>query len=173
MKIDLSTKPQVTIQLDPVLEAYCRFIFKTPPRHLQEEIIISRHHDIGKLIHSNIIAKDLPVRRPFIENPVTFILPVNYKNQQALKDHFLYVSNWGSQKIADGIEYEFKSWVRQRFEIGYIKKKLNKTEIIETILRGLNLRNNSANFDTIKKIDYRNRRRIEEKRFEDLLSDCI
>ena len=171
MKINFSTKPKIIINLDPVLEAYCRFIFSSIPD--QKEIVVSRHHDIGKLIHSNINTSDLPIRRPFLENPVTFILPVNHKNQHALKHHFLYVSNWGEQKIADGIEYEFKAWVRQRFEVGYIKKKLDRKDIIEAILRGLNLRNNAANFDTIKKIDYRNRRRIEERRFENLINDCI
>lgn len=170
MKIDFSTKPQVTIQLDPVLEAFCRFVFQTPPK--QKEIVVSRFHDIGKLIHSNILVRDLPVRRPFIDHPVTFILPVNKTNHHALGNHFLHCSKWGEQKIADGIEWEFKAWVRRRFEIGY-EQKLEQKEIVEAVLRGLNLRENVVNFDTIKKIDYRNRRRIEEKRFNNLLIDCI
>lgn len=171
MKINFKTKPQVTVDLDPILESYCRFVFNTPVN--QKEIVVSRHHDIGKLIHSNVSAKDLPVRRPFTDNAVVFILPVNQKNQHALKCHFLYVSNWGEQKIRDGIEYEFKRWVRQRFEMGYIEKKMNRKEIVEAILRGLNMRNNAANFDAIKKIDYRNRRRIEENRFNELIKDYI
>ncbi len=169
MNIDLSTKPKIIIDLDPVLEAYCRYVFSTPPN--QKEIVVSRHHDIGKLIHSNIIASDLPIRRPFLKNSVIFILPVNYKNQHAMKNHFLAVSNWGEQKISDGIEFEFRSWVKQRFEIGYNEKRMDRKDIIDAILRGLNLRNNAANFDTIKKIDYRNRRRIEEKRFNSLIKN--
>ncbi len=168
MTIDFSTKPKITLHLDPVHEAYCRYIFSTPGQ--QREIVISRYHDIGKLIHSNVLAKDLPVRRPFLEHPVTFILPVNPDNQHAITRHFLYCTKWGEQKIRDGIEYEFKSWVRRRFEIGY-KNKLDQKEIVEAILRGLSLRENAINFDTIKKIDYRNRRRIEEMRFKSLLSD--
>jgi len=168
MSIDFSTKPKVTVHLDPVHEAYCRYIFSTPPK--QKEIVVSRLHDIGKLIHSNVLARDLPIHRPFIDNAVTFILPVNPKNQHAILRHFLHCSKWGEQKIADGIEFEFKSWVRRRFELGY-EQKLDQKEIVEAILRGLNLRTNAANFDTIKKIDYRNRRRVEEKRFKSLLSD--
>lgn len=169
MNIDFSSKPQVAVNLDSVLEAFCRYIFQTPPK--QSEIIVSRHHDIGKLIHSNVIARDLPIRRPFASNQVVFILPVNKFNQHALVRHFLHCSNWGEQKIKDGIEFEFKSWVRRRFELGY-EIKLEQKEIIEAILRGLNLRNNAVNFDSIKKIDYRNRRRIEENRFRELLKDC-
>lgn len=170
MKINFSTKPQVTIQLDSVLEAFCRFVFNTPAK--QKEIVVSRTHDIGKLIHSNVLARDLPIRRPFANNSVTFILPVNKTNHHALGNHFLYCSKWGEQKIADGIEFEFKAWVRRRFELGY-EDKLEQKEIVEAILRGLNLRQNVVNFDTIKKIDYRNRRRIEEKRFKKLLIDCV
>ena len=170
-KIDFDTKPKITLQLDPVLDAYCRFVFQTPPE--QKEIVVSRHHDIGKLIHSNVITRDLPIKESFSAEATVFILPVTKINHHAMKCHFLYVSNWGEQKIKDGIEYEFKAWVRQRFEIGYNVKRWDRKTIIDTILRGLNLRNNAANFDTIKKIDYRNRRKIEEMRFQELLTDCI
>lgn len=167
MKLDLTKKPQITISLSPLLEAYCRFVFNTPAK--QKEIIVSRTHDIGKLIHSNVITSDLPVRRPFIDHPVTFILPVNPINRHSVNSHFLKVSNWGEQKIQDGVEYEYRKWVERRFEIGY-QIKWSQKQIIDAILRGLNIRNNAANFDAVKKIDYRNRRKTEEKRFEKLLA---
>lgn len=164
--VDLTTKPQITISLDPVLEAFCRYIFKTPAN--QKQIIVSRCQDIGKLIHSNVITSDLPVRRPFDINPVTFILPVNKVNHHAIRFHFLAVSNWGEQKIQDGIEYEFRRWVDKKFENGY-KKRFDQKDIVEAILRGLNVRNNAVNFEAIKKIDYRTGRKEEEKRFKTLL----
>ena len=164
--VNLNTKPQITISLDPVLEAFCRYTFKTPAA--QKQITVCRNHDIGKLIHSNVITSDLPVRRPFDINPVTFILPVNRVNHHAISFHFLKISNWGEQKIQDGIEYEFRRWVDKKFADGY-KKKYHQIEIVEAILRGLNVRNNAANFDAIKKIDYRSSRKEEEKRFNLLL----
>lgn len=88
-----------------------------------------------------------------------------------MNEHFLYVSSWGQQKIKDAVEFEFRSWVRTRFEIGY-RKKMEQKDIVNAILRGINLRDNVANFDTIKKIDYRNRRSVDEKRFEELLISC-
>lgn len=39
--VNLATKPQISISLVPVLEAFCRYIFKTP---------------------ANVITSDLPVR---------------------------------------------------------------------------------------------------------------
>jgi hypothetical protein len=166
-KIDLSTKPQITIFLPPLLEAYCRYVFKTPPN--QKEIIVSRNHDIGKLIHANVITSDLPVKRPLLDHAVTFILPVNRVNHHGISFHFLKVSNWGEQKIVDGIDYEYRKWVERCFEIGY-QKKWEQKEIIDAILRGLNVRNNVANFDAMKKNDYRNRKKCDEKRFIELLS---
>lgn len=166
MKINLTNKPQITIYLPPLLEAYCRYVFKTPPD--QKEIIVSRNHDIGKLIHSNIITSDVPVRRPLFENQVTFILPVNRVNHHGISFHFLKVSNWGEQKIIDGIDYEYRKWLERCFEIGY-QKKWDQKEIIDALLRGLNIRNNCANFDAMKKFDYRNRKKNDEKRFCELL----
>jgi hypothetical protein len=171
MDRSFETKPQIIIDIHPIPEAFCRYVFGTPSH--QKEIIVSRYHDIGKLIHSHVIARDLPVRKRFTENPVTFILPVNHKNQHALNHHFLDVSNWGEQKICDGIEFYFRSWVRHRFEIGYNIKNMDRKEIIEAILRGLSIRNNTTNFDMIKKIDYRNRRLIDNIKFKQLLDDCI
>lgn len=168
--VDLSTKPQITIDLEPILESFCRYIFYVPPA--QKEIIVSRNHDIGKLIHSNIITNDLPVKRPCLTHPVTFILPVNKVNHKSIRFHFLSVSNWGEQKIQDGIKYEYRAWVKRKFERGY-EMEMSQEKIIEAILRGLNVRNNAANFDAVKKIDYRNRRKAEEKRFELLLISDI
>ena len=167
MKLDLTKKPQITISLSPLLEAYCRFVFNTPSD--QKEIIINRKHDVGLLIHANVSEKEFPVKGPFLDHPVTFILPVNKTNHHGIQSSFLTVTDWGLQKIQDGIEYEFRKWVERRYEVGYFKRYEQK-DIIDAILRGLNVRNNTANFDAIKKIDYRNRRRIEEKRFQILLS---
>jgi hypothetical protein len=166
-KIDFTEKPQITISLPLHLEAFCRFTFKTPDE--QKEIIITRNHDIGRLIHSNINTSDLPMKSPCIPNRVIFILPVNKINHHGITSHFLKVSSWGEQKIVDGIEYEYRKWVERCFEIGY-QKKWEQKEIIEAILRGLNIRNNVANYDAVKKNDYRMRKKLDEKRFTELLN---
>lgn len=169
MKIDLS-RPQVTVSLSPLLEAYCRFVFGTPPD--EKEISINRKKDIGKLIHAHILSKKYAIKGPSIKNPVTVILPVNPENQNGILSGFLYVDRWGMQKIQDGIENEFRKFVERRYELGY-RKKYEQREIIEAILRGLNVRNNAANFDAIKKIDYRNHRKTQEIQFSELLSADI
>jgi hypothetical protein len=160
-------KPQVTISLEPILEAYLRFVFQTPAE--SAEITINIKKDIGKLIHSHVHSGHCSRKGPSVEKPVTVILPVNTQNDYGVLSGFLYINEWGMQKIKNGIEYEFRKWVERRFEIGY-EKRFDYKDIIEAILRGLNVRNNIANFDTIKKIDYRNRKKIEELRFLQLLN---
>ena len=162
-----STKPQITVSLNPVLEAYCRFVFNTPAD--QKEICINRSKDLGKLIHSHTLSKNYAIKGPFIKQPVVFILPVNPMNQRGIESKWLYVDRWHMQQIQDGIEYEFRKWVERRYEIGYFRC-YSPDQIIKAILRGLNVRNNAANYDMIKKIDYRNRRKEEEVRFGSLLS---
>lgn len=168
MNINFETKPKIKICLNPVLEAYCRYVFETPTS--QSEIILNRRRDIGLFIPSHIIISELPVHRPFHPNQVTFILPVTKANYYALKYRFFHVSTWAEEKIQNFIEAEFRQWVRFKFETGY-ENGFSQEEIVDAILRGLNVRNSAVNFDMIKKIDYRNRRLKEQRRFEKLLKD--
>jgi hypothetical protein len=165
----MNSRPSVTISLSPLLQSYCRFIFNSDPK--EKEIRLRRNYDIAKLIHSNVLANDTPIVRPFSDSSVTFILALDNINETALRYHFLHVSKWGEQKIEEGIEYEFQRWLKNCFEKGYEMGYQQKV-IIEAILRGLNDRNNSANFDMIKKNDYRYRRKVEETRFNELLKEC-
>ncbi len=172
--VDFDTKPQITFELPSILEAYCRYIFKTQPG--QRHIILSRRHDIGKLIFSHLMSGDFYLKRHVMVTPVTFILPMpSNEHGYWLRYRHIYIPRWAEEKIQDGIEYDFRNWVKERFRIGY-EQNYNQKTIINAILRGLNVRNNVANYDTIKKIDYRDRRRQEEFQFKKLLklelSDC-
>ncbi len=169
MNIDLTTKPQVIFSLPPILEAYCRFIFSTPER--QKEIIINRRHDIGKLIFAYVMNGDIRFKQPLMDHPVTFILPMpSNEHGYWLRYRYIYVPRWAEEKINDGIEYEFRSWVKDRFRIGYDIEEVQQKTIINAILRGLNVRKNVANYDTIKKIDDRNARKKQEIMFKRLIT---
>lgn len=174
-------KPQITISIEPILEAYLRFVFNTPAD--QKTITINLKKDLGKLIHSHVHSSHCLRKSPSIVNPVNIILPVNESNQHGVLSGFLYVDVWGLKKIENGIDYEFSRWLKERFERGYRiafengeefknsyrRKQIDKA-IIEAILRALDIRHNSINFERIKKIVYRNYRKEQEIRFEKLLS---
>lgn len=165
--IDLSTKANITFSLPPILEAFCRYKFYVPK--YGRYIKLNLKEDIGKLIFSHILYCDINKERPFMENPVTFILPVTDVHQYVLKYRFLHVPRWVEEKFILAIEYEFRTWVKERFRIGYEILKEDQKTITNSILRGLNVRDTKANFETIKKIDYRNRRRKEEETFKNLV----
>ena len=169
MKIDLTTKPQVTISLNPLLEAFCRFVFSTPAD--KKHIILTRRLDVGKLIWAHIMSGDFQLKRPLIDHPVTFILPMpSNEHGYWLRYRYIFMPKWAEEKITDALEYEFRTWVKERFRIGYEEEGMDQKTIINAILRGLNVRNNVANFDAIKKIDYRKKRKKEELQFKKLLT---
>ncbi len=166
MNIDLTSKPQITINLDPVLEAYLRLAFKTPKD--QKEIFLNRGKREGQAIYSKVMPIDFPERRPFMSNPVTFILPITKNNHHILRCRFYKVSKMGEEQIHDDLNVLMDKWLFKFFQRGY-RKKFSQDEIIVAVLRGLNLRKNAVNYDAIKKFDYRERRKLEQKTFDELL----
>jgi hypothetical protein len=168
-KIDFESKPQITIDINPVHEAFLRFIFASPEKC--KYVILSRRQDIGRLIFSHIMAGDFQSKRPLMDHAVTFILPVpRTEIGYWLRYRHIYIPGWAQSKINDAIDYEFRCWVKDRFRIGYEEENMEQKTIINAILRGLNVRNNTVNFDMIKKIDYRNKRKKEEIQFKRLLT---
>lgn len=92
MNNDLLTKPKITIELSPILEAYCRWIFEAPS---SGPIKITNHHEIGQHIFSNVKPSGSLNVSPRNSNPVTFILPLTEKSKDYLKSNFLKVDAWG------------------------------------------------------------------------------
>ena len=168
MKINYDTKPKITLDLDPVLEAYCRLVFRTPSD--QKEIIINRKLREGQAIYSKVYPVEFPPKKPFRDNPVTIILPLTKNNQGVLKYRFYHVSKMGEEQIHDDLEVLMQKWLFKFFQHGY-QKKYSQDEIVNAVLRGLNLRKNVINFDAIKKFDYRCRRKSEEETYRELLID--
>lgn len=162
-------KPQITLNLHPVLEAYCRWIFETPREN--KEIAFDRMNDVGKHLFSHIKASELPAKkRPRKDgfNLVTFDVTLAHNCGYQLTNHFLYVDDWAEMKINDFIRTDFNACCRKWFWKGYNFGWTQET-IIKAILRGLNLRNNIENYEAIKKNDYRVRKKKEEEQFKMLL----
>lgn len=165
--IDLDTKPCITIDMKPHLEAYCRMLFSCPVQ--QKKIIMTRKHHIGKLIYGHIFAADTKLKRPLMDNPVTFILPMpSHEMGYWLQYRNIYFPRWCMDLINDCIEADFRLWLRERFWVGYERKRWEQQRIVMAVLRKINLRNNAVNFDMVKKIDYRNRREREENDAQEL-----
>lgn len=157
-------RPLITISLKPHLADFCRHEFQTTKT---DQIILHRKSDIGKYIFSMVLMSDFPVRRPFIEDACTFIIPTT--KHEDLKNRFLYVSFWGEQKIQDFLTVEFNRRVKLFFEKGYARNYQQK-RIIEAFIAGYNLKNNANTYEAIKKNDYRKRYRTNKIIFKELQS---
>lgn len=166
MNVDLKNKPQITINLDPVLEAYCRFIFKTPKN--QKEILLNRGKREGQAIYSKVRPVEFPKPRPFIENPVVFILPITKNNHHILRYRYYAVSKMEEEQIQDELTVLMNIFLHKFFMEGE-RRKFSQDKIVSAILRGLNMRKNAVNYDAIKKFDYRHRRKMEQETFKELL----
>ncbi len=162
MNIDFSTKPKVSVHLDPVHESYCRYIFSTPPD--QDEIVIQRTHPIGQRLTSITDECSFLKKHPSLKDSVVFILPTDKVNKYHVKQSFLKVAEWEKQKFNDFVRSEFSLWVREEFYRGYEIFRWDQKTIVAAICRKLNVRNNTVNSDTITKNDYRNRVYVEKYR---------
>lgn len=160
-QLNLESKPKVIVDLPPLLEAYCRYVFETPPN--QETIVVNRHNLIGKALYGFLEKSTVKPGVLNFVNPVVFSIPITEKNQYSVRSHYWYINADENEAFTDRVETLYSGWVETFFRDGYAMN-LDQVSIIECVLDILNVRLNVANFDMIKKYDYRLRRsRIREK----------
>ena len=66
---------------------------------------------------------------------------------------------WKQRMLQDYIEASFRIRIREYFVAGY-EKGYKQDRIIRAFLMAYNIKNNAINYDAVKKIDYRNRKRM-------------
>lgn len=152
----------LTLNLKPYLEDFCRHELKTDK---EGNIILSRHSDIGKMIFSHILTSGSAPAKPVLDHPVKFLLLTNAYNTAFIKYRFCFVDKWGEQKINDYLEAEFRQRIRLIFEAGY-SRKCSQKEIIEAIMEEYNIKNCALNYETIKKSDYRNQKKVRKALYD-------
>ena len=159
-------KASVVIDLPPVLQAFLRFANETPKD--QEEIVVSRKTEFGKLINGFLSKSTTTPDKIPIENPVFIVVPRTPHNWYSLETMYCYISKEDQEQVIDRIEVLFNKWIDVFFEDGY-KMNLCQLDIIESVLDILNIRMNAANFDAIKKRDYRKSKSDIRKRSLEIL----
>lgn len=150
-------KPFVTVILKPLFADFLRYLFKCN----NKEITISNTNYLGKFISSRVSISNYPVKQSFNGIPgekIKLIIPVTRGNKHFIHNHFLYIKKWELEQINQAIEYEFKKEIELIFESGYdLGEKQN--DIVDYILEKFNIRYCEINKQTIKKYDYRKRRK--------------
>lgn len=159
-------KPSVVIDLPPIIEAFLRFATETPKD--QTEIVVTRKTEFGKLINAFLSKSIAPPDQIPIENPVHIVIPRTPHNWYSLETMYCYISKEDQEQIIDRLEVLFNKWSDVFFQDGY-GMNLCQLDIIESVLDILNLRMNAANFDQIKKRDYRKTKSDIRKRSIEIL----
>jgi len=152
---DIENKPKVIVDLPPLLEAYCRYVFQTPPN--QETIIVNRKNLIGKALNGLVEKTTCRAGQQNFVNPVVFTVPETKFNNYSLVSKYVYMRAEENEAFADRVEILYSGWIENIFKDGYAMN-LDQVSIIECVLDILNVRLNVANFDMIKKYDYRSRK---------------
>jgi len=169
MKLEREEKPQrptVVIDLPLILESFCRWAFKVPADSV--EIYAPRTHSIGRAVIGYLSKADRKPVLPEAQNPVTFIVPETKLNWYSLQTKYLYFSAEDRESFVHRVEIEFANFCELHFKDGYAMN-MDQLAIIESILDILNVRMNTANFDAVKKNDYRNRKAEIRKRSKAIL----
>ena len=171
MDNNVQNKPRVIVDLPPILEAYCRYVFKTPAN--QETIIANRNNMIGKAL--NGLIEKSTCRPGFVQkfvNPVFFSIPETKFNNYSLSTRHIFLRAEENEAFRDRVETLYSNWVEVTFKDGYAMN-LDQVTIIECVCDLLNVRLNVANFDQIKKYDYRNRKSEVRMRTKTMLMQRI
>lgn len=150
-------RPKVTIELKPILQDFLCHEFRSDKN--SGEIIIDGDNPIGQLIQSMVSVSDRPRKQPAKEHMMTLILPVQSWNHALLRENFLFIPVWKQEQIQLYVEAQFRLRIKEYFFVGY-SKKYPQDKIVSAFLEHYNIKFNQCNYETIKKYDYRNRRRI-------------
>jgi len=146
----MEAKLQIT---NPTHEAFLRAVMdarRTGP------IPISRANEIGKYICSRIRYSNLPVRQ---SSGTTLILPRT--TLESGDRYYLYFTVEDQKKINDFLLSEFNLFFRSYMLIGD-QHRIQKKTLIEAFITAYNLENNETVYESLKKSDYRNRKKMIE-----------
>lgn len=156
-KTEYQDRPKVTIELKPILQDFLYHEFRSDKN--SGEIIIDGDNPIGQFIQSMVSVSDRPRKQPAKEHMMTLILPVQSWNHALLRENFLFIPVWRQEQIQLYVEAQFRLRIKEYFFVGY-SKKYPQDKIVSAFLEHYNIKFNQCNYETIKKYDYRNRRRI-------------
>ncbi|WP_455998339.1 transcriptional regulator [Phocaeicola barnesiae] len=156
-KAEDQDRPKVTIELKPILQDFLYHEFQCHKG--TDEVIIDGDNPIGQFIQSMVSVSDRPRKQPAKEHMMTLILPVQSWNHALLRENFLFIPVWRQEQIQLYVEAQFRLRIKEYFFVGY-SKKYPQDKIVSAFLEHYNIKFNQCNYETIKKYDYRNRRRI-------------
>ncbi len=155
----MEQRPHVFIELSPLLQD---FLYKEFECKEKGSISLNTRNEIGKFINSMITVSPTPPRIPCGDEMITILLPIQEWNHFVLSGNFITIVSWKEQMIREYLDALYRLRIREFFNVGY-EKGMNQDRLIKAFLELYGSKNNAANYDTIKKIDFRNRKKISKE----------
>lgn len=159
--------PVITIDLAPHLQDFLYHEFSQSTR--DKPLMIDTKNDIGRFIQSMVTVTDMPRKQELKDSPIEISLPIREWNHALFRQNFIYVPEWKQKQIRLFVESLFRLRLREFFMIGY-SKGFKQDLIIRSFLEYYNIKHNALNYDTVKKYDYRTRRKMRQKIAEEIES---
>ena len=151
-------KPLINIDLQPFLIDFLHHEFAES----EDGIVIDTDNDIGKFINSMITVSAFPPAPPKTDSSIVMYLPMRSWNHHVLSGNFITVVPWKRRMIEEYVQAQFNLRLRDFFLTGY-EKGFPQKQLIDAFLSFYSIKNNTINFDMVKKKDYRNRKHIIEE----------
>lgn len=152
----MENRPHITIELEPLLQD---FLYKEFESEAKGVVVLNTRSEIGKFINSMITVSPTPPRVPCGEHNITLLLPIQEWNHFVLSGNFITVVSWKETMIRDYLTSLYRLRIREFFVVGY-EKGISQDKLIKAFLELYASKCNAANYDSIKKIDFRNRKKV-------------
>jgi hypothetical protein len=152
----------IKIQLNELLTSYLKKEFKS----ITNEITLTRNHPIGRFICSMIkYNRDPPAGQ--IGN-LTLIIPDIDVIHTEIYNQYLRAEDY--RAIIDFIQSSFDNKIDSYFIAGY-RLKLRQKDIIESFMNMYDVQLTTANYEMLKKRDFRKRKQV-LKAISEMIEKC-
>ena len=158
-------KPLIFIEIEPHLADFLRHEFMQCKK--SDALVVDGTNEIGMLIQAFVTVSDRPRKQEITENSIALELPTQSWNHAIFEENFVYIPRWKQKQLNLFIEATFRLRIKEFFQVGY-EKGFKQDMIVRAFLENYNIKNNALNYDTIKKYDYRNRRKIVKQVSEEI-----
>lgn len=138
----------------PEVEDYLRYLFNAPARG---PIQIHRNNDAGRFINSRITYLGYSGVKGPDECTVQIVLPLHRNSIH--KNRFAYFTREDMDRINDYLLADFNLTFRAYMLVGE-EWGIEKKDLLEGFMAGTGMRHVGVKYDTLKKKDYRHRKKI-------------
>ena len=149
------TRPFVILRLSKKLKD----VLKHDCEKCGDGWLLNSSSEIGNLIQALVTPTLMPTKCTLTDDDIKVYLPISEKTHYIYERYYIYVKNEHQQMIAKYIDSVFQLRVGQWFLEGR-RRGYRQTDIINAIIAEYGLWDSEDNHEMLKKMDYRQRKKV-------------